>query len=280
MANSKNSLDPEALRLFGAQVDFGNTATDYATHRAGFPQAFFDLLHKRGWVQASQKAIDLGCGTGTVARGLAQLGLDVTGVDPAQNLLTAARALNAKDGATVHYVNAYAETTGLPGFAYHLVTAGQCWHWFDRPRAATEARRLLTYGGRIIIAHFDWLPQPGSVVEITEKLILRHNPDWVGAGGTGIYPNWLQDLANAGFDQIETASFDVIQPYSHAAWRGRIRASAGIAASLSEEQTRDFDAQLAQTVSDHFPDTPLLVPHRVWLVTGCRSKNHPAPQSQ
>ena len=37
----------EDMRAFGRQVDFGKTSTDYATHRAGFPEAFFDLLVER-----------------------------------------------------------------------------------------------------------------------------------------------------------------------------------------------------------------------------------------
>ena len=42
--------------------------------------------------------------------------------------------------------------------------------------AALEARRLLAPSGRLVIAHFDWLPLPGNVVEATEALIKAHNP--------------------------------------------------------------------------------------------------------
>lgn len=44
-------------------------------------------------------------------------------------------------------------------------------------------------------------------------------------GGTGQYPAWLADVAQAGFESLETFSYDVWQEYSHVAWRGRIRAS-------------------------------------------------------
>ncbi len=270
MTTDGDGISPEALRSFGASVNFGRTADDYATHRAGFPPAFFELLTARRFAVAGQHALDLGTGTGTVARGLAKLGLCVTGLDPAVDLLAEARAVDAELGVAVHYDIGIAEDTGLADSSMDLVTAGQCWHWFDRPRAAGEVARILRPGGRIVIAHFDWLPLPGNLVAATEALILKHNPVWAGAGGTGLYPAWLADLAQAGFRHLETASFDVAQPYSHEGWRGRIRASAGIAASLNADETAEFDAALAALLSRDFPQEPLNVPHRVWLATATR----------
>ncbi len=264
---------PEALRRFGSQVDFGRTATDYATHRAGFPQAFFDLISSRGFASAGQSALDIGTGTGTVARGLARLGLRVVGRDPAPDLLEQARQMDRAAGVDVQYEIGTAETTDHASGSFDLITAGQCWHWFDRPRAADEARRLLRPGGRLLIAHFDWLPLAGNVVDATEALILEYNPEWAGAGGTGLYPAWLNDLAQAGFVDLETASFDINQPYSHEAWCGRIRASAGIKASLTAEATDRFDAALRTRLARDFPDDPLSIPHRVWLATGCLPTN-------
>ena len=98
-----------------------------------------------------------------------------------------------------------------------MVSAGQCWHWFERPRAAAEIRRLLRPGGRVVIATFDWLPLPGNVVAATEELIRRHNPDWTMGGGSGLHPAYLADLAVAGFVALETFSFDQAVAYGHAA---------------------------------------------------------------
>lgn len=250
------------------EVDFGRTAADYTAHRAGFPPAFFDLLAARRLVAAPSRALDLGTGTGTLARGLARMGLTVTWLDPSPELMAEAARLDAAEGLSVAHVRGRAEELPFADAGFDLVTAGQCWHWFDRPRAAAQAARVLRPGGRLVIAHFDWLPLPGTVVAATEALILEHNPAWAGAGGSGIYPDWLADMAEAGFAGLETASFDIAQPYSHAAWRGRIRASAGIAASLPADKVAAFDAALAGLLDRDYPDDPLIVPHRVWLATG------------
>jgi SAM-dependent methyltransferase len=248
------------------QIDFGKTAQDYSQHRAGFPEAFFERLAAFGLGEAGQRVLDLGTGTGTLARGLARRGCQVTGLDPSTQMLNQARRLDEAAQVTIHYLEGRAEETGLPPASFDLITAGQCWHWFDRPRAAQEVRRLLAPGGKLVIAHFDWLPLPGNMVEATERLIETYNPAWQMGGGTGLYPAWLTDVAVAGFGGIETFSFDLPVAYSHEAWRGRIRASAGVAATLPPEQVAQFDAELAQLLQTRFSTDPLAIPHRVFAV--------------
>lgn len=269
--------DIAATRAFGAGVDFGRTAADYRRYRAGFPQAFFDRLRALGWATPGERALDLGTGTGTVARGLAGLGLQVTGIDPAAPLLAQAQTMDREAGLVVSYRVGSAEALTEADGSADLVTAGQCWHWFDRPRAAAQAMRVLVPGGRIIIAHFDWLPIAANVVAMTEAVILAHNPRWSMGGGCGIYPAWLADLTEAGFNDIETFSFDVRVGYSHAAWRGRIRASAAIQASLASDEIARFDADLAAHLRARFPDDPLAVPHRVWAVSGRKAERADLP---
>lgn len=261
-------LDVDRVRAFGGAVAFGGTASDYATHRQGFPPAFFDALGARGLTGAGVRALDIGTGTGTVARGLALSGAQVSAIDPAPALMEQAETLDRAAGVSVAYLTAGAESLPFDDDSFDLAVAGQCWHWFDRPVAAAEAARVLRPGGALVIAHFDWLPLPGSVVALTEELILRHNPDWAMAGGTGIYPQWPGDMAAAGFAGIETFSFDVTARYTHDGWRGRIRASAGVAASLSEAGVADFDAAHAAALATAFPGDPLEVPHRVWAAVG------------
>lgn len=252
-------------------VDFGRTAADYARHRAGFPSSLFERLGAQGIGVSGQRVADVGTGTGTLARGFALRGCAVIGVDPSEQLMEQARKLDAEAGVTVDYRIARAEQTGLDDGSVDVYAAGQCWHWFDRPRAAAEAMRVLVAGGAIVICHFDWLPLAGNVAEATEALMLAHNPSWRGAGGNGMYPQWARDVAEAGFAGIETFSYDVAVPYTRDGWRGRIRASAGVAASLDGESVRRFDDEHAQMLASRFPEDPLLIPHRVWALTAGRT---------
>jgi len=248
------------------QVDFGRTAADYVRYRAGFPALLFDELAARDVAPAGLRVLDLGTGTGTLARGFAARGAQVVALDPAEALLAEGKALAEAAGLDISFRRGRAEATGLADAAFDLVSAGQCWHWFDRGAAAGEARRLLKPGGRLLICHFDWIPLNGNVVAATEALIEAHNPAWRWGGGSGVYPRWLRDAAEAGFAGIETFSRDLVVPYAHEAWRGRIRASAGIGGCLSAAAVSRFDDDLAALLARDFPGAPLDVPHRLWAL--------------
>jgi SAM-dependent methyltransferase len=254
--------------------DFGNTARDYRQHRAGFPDSFFSRLEAFGLGRPGQLVVDLGTGTGTLARGFARRGCRVIGIDTAEAMLGQARELDREAGVEVEYRTGRAEDTGLPSRMADVVTAGQCWHWFDRLRAAGESARILRGDGRLVIAHFDWLPLRGNVVQATEKLIESHNPDWKFGGGLGVHPWWLRDLGEAAYRELETFSYDVEVPYTPEAWRGRVRASAGVGGSLSSERVAGFDAALAALLARRFPGEILPVPHRVFAILAKPPPHH------
>ena len=246
-------------------TNFGKAAQDYGTFRAGFPESIFDRLAEFDVGLAGQSVIDLGTGTGTLARGFALRSCEVIGVDPDPRMTEQARMLDQDKNVSVRYVEAKAEDTGLDGGVADAVTAGQCWHWFDQPRAIAEVIRLLKPGGKLVIANFDWLPLAGNVVEATEELILRYNPDWHFGGGLGMYPQYLPNLSEAGFRHIHTFSYDLDVPYTAEAWRGRIRASAGVAA-LDKDGVQDFDKDHADLLSARFSSSVLAIPHRVFAI--------------
>lgn len=263
-------------------VNFGLTASDYARHRAGFPDVFFERVFNEGIVRTDDVLVDLGTGTGTLARGFAERGCQVTGIDISVQLLEQAKDFALQAGLEIDFRFAKAEATGLPEDAFDVVTAGQCWHWFDRPTAALEMNRILKPNGRAVIAHFDWLPLDGNVVDLTEKLIEAYNPKWyVEFGGkTGVYPDWLRDLGEAGFLDIQTFSFDMDVPYTHEAWRGRIRASSGVGASLSEAEVGRIDSELKSLLAaqnqisaegDAGSHPVLNIPHRIFVVHACKA---------
>ena len=248
-------------------VDFGLTADDYRRHRAGFPAQLMDRLRRRGIGGPGRRVLDIGTGTGSLARLFAAAGARAIGIDPAAPLLAQARELDQLAGVRVGYAVGAAEHLGFADASFDVVAAGQCWHWFQAARATAEIRRVLRPGGHVVIAHFDWVPLPGNVVSATEALILAHNPRWTMAGGTGLYPRWLADLGQAGFTGIETFSFDLDVRYPAESWVGRIRASAGVAASLPPAAVAAFSADLEKLLSQRFPGAELMIPHRVWAVT-------------
>lgn len=251
----------------GRRIDFGRTATDYERHRPGFPAGFFDTLKDRGWIAPNDRAVDLGTGTGSVALGLAGSGLEVTGLDIAPELLEVARIAANGRGLTARFVEGRAESTGLESSSYDLVTAGQCWWWFDGDAVVQEVRRILRPGGRLLICDFSYLVLQDNVAGRTEALILEHNPGWPKAGWRGIHPEQVQALDIGGFTAVESFSYVTNVAFTHEAWRGRIRTCNGIGAALDDGAVESFDVDLAGLLAREFPGT-LDVRHRVFATSG------------
>jgi len=251
------------------KVDFGKTANDYK-HRAGFPQRLFERLAQLDIGMRGQRILDLGSGTGALGREFAKRGAEVVGVEPSAVLISEAKRLDVEADVRVDYVAATAERTMLDENSFDVVCAGQAWHWFDRAKAVRELKRVVRPDGRVVIAHFDWLPLPGNPVASTEELIDKYNPEWKLGGSTGLHPAAVTDMRVAGFEQIETFSFDVLVSYSHAAWCGSVRASAGVQASLSADEVARFDQRLHRLLRERHSDEPMDIPHCVWALT-CRA---------
>jgi SAM-dependent methyltransferase len=152
------------------------------------------------------------------------------------------RQLAAEAGLVIDFRCAPAEVTPFADGAFDRVTANQCWLYFDTARAIPEVRRLLAAGGLLVTSHFSWLPLLDPVAQASEALILKHNPDWTGAGYAAeipVMPRW----AEADFRLRAMFMYDEAIAFTRESWRGRIRANRGIGAALSAEAVAAFDAE-------------------------------------
>ncbi len=233
-------------------MDFGPSARDYARHRQTFPDSFFERVPLRG------ELLDLGAGTGALARGYARRGACVVALDRSPAMLAEASDIGRR-------VAARAEACPFRAASFDAVTAGQSWHWFDGPAAARECRRLLRPGGAVVIAHFNYLPLPGSAAEASEALILERLPGWSMAGITHMEGRWDEHLRGAGFEGLSSFAYEVDVLYTHEAWRGRMRACNGVLA-LGPGHAAEYDAALARLLAARFPE-PLAVRHEVFALT-------------
>jgi SAM-dependent methyltransferase len=257
-----------------SQVNFGRRSDDYATYRPGLPDSFYDRLERYGPL-AGAAALDLGTGPGLTALALARRGARVTGIDISPEQIDAARRSAAEQGldGTTEFLVRPAEQTGLPPASFDLVTASQCWVWFDHDAALGEVVRVLRSGGILVVAHYCYLPQRSRIAERTEALILEFNPGWTMAGWDGIYPTQIDGLQRQGLGLVEQFCYDHLQTFTHDSWRGRIRTCNGVGSGvLTDQQVEAFDATLAEMLRREFPREPLLIEHRVWAVVARKPK--------
>jgi len=78
----------------------------------------------------------------------------------------------------------------------------------------------------------------------------------------GINGQALKDVQIAGFDEIESFSFDAAFAYTREAWRGFIRTCSAVGPSLSAEALARFDAEHAEMLRA-WPER-FDVPHRIF----------------
>lgn len=98
--------------------------------------------------RAGKKYFDIGCGTGNYTIALHEKGIDFTGIDPSQNMLSKAR--DRKPG--MDWVCAAAEAIPFPdSFFDGAVGTLTIHHWSDLEKACREICRVLKPGGRMVL---------------------------------------------------------------------------------------------------------------------------------
>lgn len=245
----------------GRQIEWGRTSADYAEHRPNYPAEFFRRLADRGVGVAGQRILDLGTGVGFLAQQFAEQGAHVVGIDVDAGQLTVARQRAQSAGLDIDYRQAPAKNTELPDASFDLVTASQCWFYFDQDKVQPEVIRLLRPDGRLVTSHLCWMPLADDLTRQTEALVLRYNPQWTGGGFDGRVPRqrpWMKPR----FEVVDFFVFDAEIPFTHASWRGRFRACRGVGASLSPAEIAAFDRDLAEVLAGTVAPS-FSVPHRI-----------------
>jgi SAM-dependent methyltransferase len=232
----------------GRSIDWGRTSSDYAVYRPGPPDSFYQRLQALGAGLAGQRVLDLGTGTGVVARQLAAQGCIVAGIDVSAVQIATADQLAASDAVPAGFAAARAEHIPFRAASFEVVTANQCWLYFDAALAIAEVRRVLAGGGVLVTSHFSWLPRLDPIAAATEALVLRHNPGWSAADWSGYIPA-IPPWAVDSFELKGMFWYDEPIAFTAETWRGRMRACRGVGASLPPREVERFDAELGDMLS-------------------------------
>lgn len=128
---------------------FDEWAEEYERFRPGYPDALFDVIASRLRLPDDAAVLDVGAGTGKVARAMARRGWRVTALDPGERMLAVLRRRAAEEGLSIDAVRATAEDTGVRAASFDAAVAGEAYHWFDAPVALRELGRAVRPGGGV-----------------------------------------------------------------------------------------------------------------------------------
>jgi len=166
----------------GRAFDWGRVSSDYAKYRDIYPEEFYRRIIEIGLCTKGQRVLDLGTGTGVLPRNLYRYGADFIGVDISENQIKQARLLSKEAGMKIDYVVASAENFVFPDNSFDVVTACQCFMYFDKTIALPRIHNVLKPSGHFCILFMAWLPDESDIANNSEKLVLKYNPSWTGCG--------------------------------------------------------------------------------------------------
>ncbi|HTS77062.1 MAG TPA: class I SAM-dependent methyltransferase [Bryobacteraceae bacterium] len=133
---------------------FAGTARYYHRFRAPYAKAAIDFIVERYNLTESVRALDLGCGPGTIAIPLSYTVGEVVAVDPDADMIAEGQRLAASRGRrNIRWLRCRAEDIPLGAEPFRVATIGQAFHWMDRDAVLRKLAILIEEGGGLAIVN-------------------------------------------------------------------------------------------------------------------------------
>ncbi|MBE5924680.1 MAG: class I SAM-dependent methyltransferase [Lachnospiraceae bacterium] len=237
----------------GKAFDWGKTSKEYAKYRDIYPDEFYKKIVGRGLCVNGQKVLDIGTGTGVLPRNMYKYGAEWIGTDISAEQIEQAKILADAANMKIDFKAVSAEDVDSPDETFEVITACQCFWYFDHEKVMPKLSKLLKKNGKLLILYMAWLPFEDSIAGASEELVLKYSPQWSGAGETR-HPIWIPDVAHEYFEVEDHEEYDLMVPFTRESWHGRMKACRGVGASLSEEELGKWDDEHKQLLDRIAPE--------------------------
>lgn len=235
----------------GKAFDWGRTSGDYAAYRDIYPEEFYKKLTHRGLCIKGQSVLDTGTGTGVLPRNMHRFGAKWTGTDISPEQIKKAKELSK--GMDIEYIVSPAEKLAFPENSFDVITACQCFWYFDHKALIPNFRRMLKPGGSLAVLYMAWLPYEDEIAKASEELVLKYNPNWNGAGET-VHRIHIPDEYNEYFECIYHEEYPLKVHFTRESWHGRMKACRGTGASLSGQEMSRWEDEHIKLLNDIAPE--------------------------
>ncbi len=237
----------------GKAFDWGKTSKEYAKYRDIYPNIFYKKVADRGLCINGQRVLDLGTGTGVLPRNMYGYGANWTGTDISPEQIEQAKILAKEQDMKIDFMAVPTEQLDFSAESFDVITACQCFWYFDHEKVMPKLAELLKPNGKLLILYMAWLPFEDKIAGASEELVLKYSPNWSGAGEKR-HPIWIPDVAYDYFELEEHEEYDVEVPFTKESWHGRMIACRGVGASLSEEMLAKWDKEHRALLDEIAPE--------------------------
>ena len=237
----------------GKAFDWGRASEDYARYRDIYPDEFYQKIVNMGLCVSGQNVLDLGTGTGVLPRNLYRYGASWTGIDISPEQIEQARLLAEAEDMRIDFRAVSTELADFPEGSFDVITACQCFWYFDHETVMPKLARMLKPNGKLLVLYMAWLPLEDPIAEQSEKLVLKYNPDWSGAGETK-RPIPIPDVVYDYFELEDHEEYDLKVPFTRESWHGRMRACRGVGASLDADELARWDEEHKLLINEIAPE--------------------------
>jgi SAM-dependent methyltransferase len=237
----------------GKAFDWGRTSEDYARFRDIYPELFYQKIADLGLCLSGQNVLDLGTGTGVLPRNMYRFGAKWTGTDISPEQIAQAERLSREAGMDITFQAAAAEDLVFPSASFDVITACQCFWYFDHEKLAPMLADFLKENGKLVVLYMAWLPFEDEIAGKSEQLVLKYNPRWTGAGETR-HPIHIDDAVFRFFEMEGHEEYAVRIPFTRESWHGRMRACRGVGASLSGKELAAWEKEHLEMLEKCAPD--------------------------
>lgn len=234
----------------GKAFDWGKISADYAKFRDIYPQEFYDKIIKRELCIKGQSVLDVGTGTGVLPRNMYHYGAKWIGTDISVNQIEQAKILSR--GLDIEYYPLSTENVNFPGNSFDVITACQCFWYFNHQQVSDKFFHMLKPDGRILALYMAWLPFEDKIAGESEKLVLKYSPEWSGAGET-IHPIFIPDCYKEKFELVYHEEYPLEVHFTRESWNGRMKACRGIGASLTEQEVSAWEQEHTKLLAEIAP---------------------------
>jgi trans-aconitate methyltransferase len=126
--------------------------------RPSYPNGAFDILASLA-IDAPKRVLDIGCGTGFIARELVDRVTHVDAIDISLAMIEQGMRLPQGDSPSISWIVGAVETAPLNP-PYSLITAGDSLHWMDWATVMPRLATTLTPHGSLAVLSVGQLPTP------------------------------------------------------------------------------------------------------------------------